>query len=196
MSDEFEWEDGPVIRYPLPMKDQSRRGLAAVPGSPLIATPALDADPLPAALSRIARIVSGTLELKEVFSQVAEVSGEVVPFEEMGVCRLVAPGSLRLYAIAGVNAADCESAECESGEDVRFQDFSPAIRPGQGAETRRINDAEQALDPAFRMDREILESGVRSALCCPLMSGKRHTGQVWFTSSRAFAFSEAHERAV
>src|SRR5262245_56548961 len=101
MSGEIEWEDGPVIRYPLPMKDQSRRGLAAIPGSPLIATPALDADPLPAALSRIACIVSGTLELKEVFAQVAEVAGEVVPFETMGVCRVVSPNRLRLYAIAG-----------------------------------------------------------------------------------------------
>src|SRR5262245_16067222 len=190
MSSEVEWEDGQVIRYPLPMKDPSRRGLAAVPGSPLTSSPSLEADPFPAALSRIARIVSGTLELKEVFSQVAQVAGEVVPFEAMGVCRVAAPNVLRLYAVAGV-----ATEECQEGDEVRFEDFSPAIRPGQCV-TRRIDDAVHVLDRNFEMDREILDSGDRALLCAPLLAGKRHVGQVWFTSSTPGVFTERHERAV
>ena len=194
MSSTIEWEDGPVLKYPSPMKEQSRRGLAVVPGSPLIGPPVDEYDPFPDALSRIARIVSGTLELKEVFSQVAEVAGEVLPFETMGVCRVVSPNTMRLYAIAG----DTEGCEDCQDEDVRFEDFSPAMRPGR-PETLRIDDAhhaEKGLDPEFPMDREILASGVRSLLCSPLMSGKRHSGQVWFTSSQPAAFDARHERAV
>ncbi len=190
MSSGIEWEDGPVITYSPIMKDQSQRGLAAVPGSPVIGTASPEADALTTALGRIARIVSGTLELKEVFSQVADVAGEVVPFEIMGVCRVVAPNVLRLYAVAGAG-----SDECEKGEDARFEEFSPAIRPGV-LTTRRMHDAIEGLDRDFRVDREILESGARALLCAPLLAGKRHAGQVWFSSSQPGVFSEAHVRTV
>jgi hypothetical protein len=54
----------------------------------------------------------------------------------MGVCRLAAPNVLRLYAVAGVAAE-----ECQEGDEVRFEDFSPDIRPGQMT-TRRIDDVQ------------------------------------------------------
>jgi transcriptional regulator with GAF, ATPase, and Fis domain len=176
---------GRVLRYASTMKDQSRGGLAVAPGP---AEP--EFDPFPAALSRVARIVSGTLELKEVFAQVAETTREVVPFETMGVCRVVHLNALRLYAIHG----DSIKAESDPNDEVRFEDFSPAIRPGVTA--RRMDDARQGLDASFPMDQEILESGARSLLCAPLMSGKRLAGQVWFTSSQPGVFFERHERAV
>ena len=65
-------------------------------------SPAFEADPLPAALSSIARIVSRTLELREVFLQVADAARAVLPFETMGVCRLESPDSMRRYAVAGL----------------------------------------------------------------------------------------------
>ncbi|HKQ97482.1 MAG TPA: sigma 54-interacting transcriptional regulator [Candidatus Polarisedimenticolia bacterium] len=166
------------------MKEQNRRGLAIVPGPA-----AADSDPFPGALSRIARIVSSTLELKEVFAQVAETAGEVLPFETMGVCRVVAPDTLKLYAVAGQEIDN--DPECT----VRFEDFSPGFRP-RPFESLRMNDAEHELDRNFEMDREILESGVRSLICAPLMTGKRIAGEVWFTSSQAAAFTERHEQAA
>ena len=190
MSDEIEWEDGPVLKYPPIMKDPSRRGLAAVPGSPLIGSSSPEADTLTAAIGRIARIVSGTLELKQVFAQVAEVAAEVVPFEAMGVCRVAGPNVLQLYAVAGDVGEDCKE-----GDEVSFEDFSPAIRPGQMV-TRRMEDAQAALDRTFPMDREILDGGDRALLCAPLLVGKRHAGQVWFTSSEPGVFTEMHERTV
>jgi transcriptional regulator with GAF, ATPase, and Fis domain len=190
MSSEIEWEDGPVITYRPIMKDQSRRGLASVPGSPIIGTHSAEADALTAALGRIARIVSGTLELKEVFAQVADVAGEIVPFEAMGVCRVAGPNLLQLYAVAGDVGEDCNE-----GDEARFEDFSPAIRPGQMT-TRRMEDATQTLDRSFPMDREILDGGDRALLCSPLLVGQRHAGQVWFTSSVPGAFTESHERTV
>src|SRR5262245_53315901 len=148
-----------------------------------------DYDPLPSALSRIARIVSGTLELKEVFAQVAEAASEVMPFETMGVCRLETPNVLRLYAAVG------KEKDAEPGMVVPVEDFSPIMRPRPGA-TQRIDDASTALDPAFAMDRKILEGGSRSLLGSSLMSGRRLSGEVWFTASRPGVFTERHERAA
>jgi transcriptional regulator with GAF, ATPase, and Fis domain len=184
MSDDLEPATARMLRYPSPMKDQNRRGFA------VLTTPATpESDPFPAALSRIARIISETLELKEVFHLVAETAGEVLPFETMGVCRLVAPDTFKLYAVAG------HEIDKDTGGVVRFDDFSPAMRPRPGV-TLRFNDAARELDRAFSMDEEILDSGVRSMLCSPLMGGKRLAGEVWFTSSEAGAFSEAHERTA
>src|SRR6185436_11314164 len=137
----------------------------------------IEADPFPSALSRIARIVSGTLELREVFSQVADVAREVLPFEAMGVCRLETPDVFRKYAVVGIEPED------ESPTSVaRIEDFFPAMRPQEGR-TQRFNDAPAELDPSYPMDLEILDCGVRSMLCSPLMSGARIDGELWFTSS-------------
>jgi transcriptional regulator with GAF, ATPase, and Fis domain len=153
-------------------------------------TQGIDPDPFPAALSRIARIVSGTLELREVFAQVADVAREVLPFEAMGVCRLETPDVFRKYAVVGIEPED------ESPTNVaRLEDFSPAMRPEPGR-TQRFNDAAAELDPDYPMDLEILECGVRSMLCSPLMSGSRIDGEVWFTSSHLGAFTERHEKAA
>src|SRR2546425_9741992 len=52
-------------------------------------------DPQVAALSRIARAVSETLELKDVFARVAEAAATVLPFDTMGVTRLETPDTVR-----------------------------------------------------------------------------------------------------
>jgi transcriptional regulator with GAF, ATPase, and Fis domain len=184
MIDALEAGRGRVLPFVAPMKNRAHPGLTAAPAG----TPP-QADRLPEALSRIARIVSGTLELKEVFAQVAEAARDVLPFETMGVCRVVPPDSLVLYAIAG------DPKKHDPEDVVHFDDFSPVIRPGLVV-MRRMEDAQIELDPSFPLDRDILESGVRAALCSALMSGKRHAGQVWFTSSQVGAFTEEHERAV
>jgi Nif-specific regulatory protein len=147
-------------------------------------------DPFPSVLSRIARIVSGTLELREVFAQVADTAREVLPFEAMGVCRLEGPDVFRKYAVAGF-----EPEEDDAAGVARLDEFSPAMRPQPGL-TLRFNDAAEELDPNYRMDLEILECGVRSMLCSPLMSGHRVEGEVWFTSSHVRAFGERHEKAA
>jgi transcriptional regulator with GAF, ATPase, and Fis domain len=166
------------------IKDPSSRRVVALPSSAV-----LDADPLPSALSRIARIVSETLELKDVFAQVAEAAAEVLPFEIMGVCRLEAPNLLRSYAVAGT------TVETDPEAVIRLEDFSPQFRPCPGA-TQRIDDAHATLNPEFRMDQKILSKGVQSMLCSSLMSGKQFAGEVWFTSPQPGAFSGRHERAA
>jgi transcriptional regulator with GAF, ATPase, and Fis domain len=157
--------------------------------APRTAAAAPEPDPYPEALGRIARIVSGTLELREVFSQVAEAAAAILPFDTMGVCRLEGSNRLRLYAIAGAPMDD------DPSKIVHLEDFSPAMRPRPG-KIHRIDDARATLDPSFPMDKELLESGVLSGLGAPLMSGGRLAGEVWFTASRPGAFISRHERAA
>ena len=151
-------------------------------------SPAAPESLLPAALGRIARIVSGTLELREVFAQVAEVAAEVLPFETMGVCRLETPNQLRNYAIAG------NGIEKDTSKVVGIEEFSPVMRPRLG-KAQRFDDA-GALDPDFPMDRQLLESGIRSGMGAPLTRGGRLAGEVWFTSSLPGAFTVHHETAA
>ncbi len=146
-------------------------------------------DPLPAALSRIARIVSGTLELKEVFSQVSEAASAVLSFEAMGVCKLEPPNLMRNYAMAG------DQQLTDPSEVVPLEDFSPLMRPTPGR-ILRIDEASEVLDPAFAMDRKILEDGVRSGLGAPLMRGGKLAGEVWFISTRPGAFELRDEKAA
>jgi Nif-specific regulatory protein len=173
-----------------------RRGANVSDAAPGVPSPASagsagpSADPFPEAVSRIARIVSGSLELRDVFTQVADAAGEVLPFETMGVCRLEGPNLLRRYATAG-GATEEHDVRCAA----RVEDFSPVMRPHAGR-VQRFEDAPRELDPAYPLDREILEAGVRSMICGPLMSGGRVDGEVWFTSSKAGAFQARHERVV
>src|SRR5713101_4880116 len=99
-------------------------------------------DPLAVALSRIARAVSESLELKEVFARVAEAAATVIPSDTMGVTRLETPDTMRRYAVAGKFAPE------DASRIFRLTDFSPPMRP-QIQGLGRIDDAARQLDPAF-----------------------------------------------
>jgi len=164
-----------------------RRRTAVSPGT--AASAPLETDPLAAALSRIARVVSETLELKDVFARVAEAAATVLPFETMGVSRLETPDTMRIYAVAG------SSKPADPSRVVRLDEFSPNLRPRPGNHGR-IDDATRTLDPDFPVDRDILQSGVRSILRTPLARGGQLAGTIWFTSARPGAFTADHETAA
>jgi transcriptional regulator with GAF, ATPase, and Fis domain len=168
-------------------KEDVRRGTAVPPA--VAVSVSKDTDPLAAALSRIARVVSETLELKDVFARVAEAAATVLPFETMGVSRLETPDTMRLYAVAGNLKAK------DPSRVVRLEDFSPRLRL-QPENIGRIDDATRTLDPDFPVDRDILQGGVRSILRAPLNRGGQLAGTVWFTSSRPDAFTADHEAAA
>src|SRR5688572_21161379 len=77
-------------------------GLSVVPkDGPRVAGLADDGSAaLVAALRRMARAVSETLELKDVFARVAEAAATTIPFEGMAVIRVERPGRLSLYSLA------------------------------------------------------------------------------------------------
>jgi transcriptional regulator with GAF, ATPase, and Fis domain len=144
-------------------------------------------DPLAAALGRIAQAVSGALELKDVFTGVAEAAATVLPFDIMAVSRNETPDECRVYAIFG-NTQDVPGA-------LRTEDFSPVLRVVPGSVVR-IGDADLELDQKYAFDRMILERDLRSGLRAPLVRGETLAGAVSFWSSRPGAFTVEHEGAI
>jgi transcriptional regulator with GAF, ATPase, and Fis domain len=147
----------------------------------------MSSDPVVSALSRIARVVATTLELKEVFARVAEAAATVLPFDVIIVERLEGPDTLKLYSFAGGSS--------EGPETARLADFSPALRPPSRC-AQRIDDLDQVLDPSFPADRAVQEQGWRSSLVAPVLRRKEVAGFVWLGSRRPQAFTAEHEAAL
>lgn len=142
-----------------------------------------------AVLSEIARVVAGTLELRDVFLRVSDAVAQVLSFDAMGVSRLEGDGTLVVYALAG------EGTEGEAGNRHRKDEMSDVLWP-DGTRVLRIDEANLQLDPARRLDREILRHGARSLLLAPLLRGDTLLGGLWFASRRPSAFSAQDEEAL
>ncbi len=147
----------------------------------------MPSDPVVSALSRIARVVATTLELREVFARVAEAAATVIPFDVIIVERLEGPDTLKLYSFAGGSSQGPDTA--------RLADFSPALRP-PGRCAQRIDDLDQVLDSSFPADRALQEQGWRSSLVAPVLRRKEVAGFVWLGSRHPRAFTADHEAAL
>jgi transcriptional regulator with GAF, ATPase, and Fis domain len=147
----------------------------------------MPSDPVVSALSRIARVVATTLELREVFARVAEAAATVLPFDVIIVERLEGPDTLKLYSFAGGSSQGPDTA--------RLADFSPALRPPSRC-AQRIDDLAQVLDPSFPADRAVQEQGWQSSLVAPVLRRKEVAGFVWLGSRRPRAFTADHEAAL
>ena len=128
---------------------------------------------LAAALARISQAISGTLELRDVFTAVADAAASVLPFEIMAVGRVESPDTFTVYAITG-NTEDVQRT-------FRTEDQSPGIRVQTGVIVR-IEDAGRDLDPGYAFDRMLQERGLRSGLRAPLARGDQLAGAVSFWS--------------
>jgi transcriptional regulator with GAF, ATPase, and Fis domain len=147
-------------------------------------------DALLAALGKMARAVSETLELRDAFARVADAAATLLPFEGMAVMRVTGPGTMELYSLAPYHPVPDPPKKT-----IRLEDFSPRIRPlTSGA--MRIDDLVPVLDPSFAVDRHFQEDKVRSALFAPLLRGDQLSGLVGVTSRRPSAFEAEHEAAL
>src|SRR5436309_8289488 len=146
-------------------------------------------DTLATALGRMARAVSETRELKEVFARVAEAAATVLPFDTMVVFRVEGPDAdtFALYSFAGMIA--------DEHRTIRFEDFSPAIRPLSSG-PRRIDDMADVLDPSFFVDERLQQEGIRSILHVPLLRGEQLGGFMGVGSREPGAFTAEHEAAL
>jgi transcriptional regulator with GAF, ATPase, and Fis domain len=142
-------------------------------------------------LSDIAETASETLELQRVFERVAASVRELIPFDNMGVVRVVDGGD---QAVMHAATFFSEDKECV-GQPCAFKDFSPRVRPHPGP-TPRVNDAVLELDRNFPMDARILEGGMRSSMWQPFFSGDVFTGGVWIDSNQPHAFNDEHEEVL
>src|SRR5687768_8822875 len=102
-------------------------------------------------LSQVAEIASETLELQDVFDRVATAVRELIPFENMGVVRIVGGDRAVLHA----TTVPCGDGHPKCTEPLPLTEWSPRIRPRPTANAR-VDDALRELDPSFRLDADIL----------------------------------------
>ncbi len=160
--------------------------------SPLdrVSLPPGDSEALVAALGRVARAVSETLELKDVFARVAEAAATLLPFDSMAVMRVAEPGTMLFYSLASP-----DKKEPSATKTVRLSDFSPRIRP-RASGVLRLDDLAPLLDTRFVVDGHLRANGARSALFAPLKRGDQLGGLVAATSRLPSAFEAGHETVL
>src|SRR5262249_49605550 len=144
-------------------------------------------------LSDIAEIASETLELQQVFPRVAAAVRKVIPFDNMGVVRLVDGDRVVLHAttLEHEGCAGCD----DCAESASLSAWSPRWRPHSGP-TLRIGEARSELDPSYAMDAKVLAGGLRSALWEPFKSGEAFAGGVWLCSYAPYTYTSEHQAVL
>ncbi|MBP7146383.1 MAG: sigma 54-interacting transcriptional regulator [Acidobacteria bacterium] len=141
-------------------------------------------------LSQIAEVASETLDLQEVIHRVAMPLRDLVPFDNLGVVRIV-DGER-----AVIHATTVELTECSGcTEPAPLASWSPRLRPRPGP-IPRIDDACLELDRSFPGDADILDGGVRSGMWEPFRVSGPFTGGVFLSAKRPLAFAEEHQEIL
>jgi transcriptional regulator with GAF, ATPase, and Fis domain len=152
--------------------------------------PSLDAEALASVLTEVAEIASETLELQEVFDRVATSVRRIIPFDNMGVVRIIDDDRAVLHA----STVPCKNAvECPG--PIPLTSWSPRMRPRPGPNPR-IDDAQVEFDPAFTFDARALQGGVRSGMWEPFRSTNSLRGGVWLAAYRPRAFTDEHQEVL
>jgi len=151
----------------------------------------IDARAVAAVLSEIAEIASETIELREVFPRVATAVRRILPFDNMGVVRIVDGDRVVLHA----TTLSDQDLGCECSDPMRLCDWSPRWRPRPGPNFR-IDDARAELDPTFPMDAKVIAGGMGSGLWEPFRIGNSFVGGVWLCADEAHAYSDADQETL
>ena len=148
-----------------------------------------DSESVARVLARIAETASETLELQEVFGRVAGYVRELIPFDNMGVVRIVDGERAVLHATTRPYE---DPANCR---EMPLTAWSPRWRPTPGP-SPRIEDAQSELDPSFPMDAEMLCAGFGSGLWEPFRAGNTFVGGVWLCAQAEHAFTDDHQKIL
>jgi transcriptional regulator with GAF, ATPase, and Fis domain len=148
----------------------------------------IDVESVTSVLSEIADIASETLELDEVFDRVADSVRKLIPFDNMGVVRIVDGERAMLHA----TTMDC-GGKCV--DPLPLDSWSPRWRPRPGP-NQRIDDARAELDPRFPLDARVIEGGLGSGMWAPFRHGNSFVGGIWVCSQRTHAFTDEHEERL
>jgi len=142
-------------------------------------------------LAEIAETASETLELQEVFNRVAASVRLLIPFDNMGVVRIL-DGK---FAVVHAATFDCEKGDTRCSAPTPLTEWSPRLRPRPDL-SMKIDDAEAELDPAFPLDAQVIKVGVRSSLWEPFRTRDAFTGGVWLSSFTPRAFTPEHQEVL
>src|SRR5262245_2356732 len=152
----------------------------------------IDAASVAAVLSEVAEIASETLEMQEVFERVANTIRRIIPFDNMGVVRLVDDERAVLHASTVV---PCKAEGVVCSGPVPLTSWSPRMRPRPGPNPR-IEDALDEFDPSYPFDARALQGGVRSGMWEPFRSTNSLRGGVWLASYRPHRFTDEHQAVL
>ena len=140
------------------------------------------------ALAAVARTLGETIELRQVFARVADAARIALPFDRMRVATFEGHDGFRMHA------AEQDRAPARDGAIlITRADLSP--RFWREFVVERL-DVLRDLDPAYRWERETIESGHRSIIRAMLRVGDRNLGVLAFASRQPDIFTEEHESIV
>ncbi len=153
--------------------------------------PGFEAGELEFALSSVAHAISTSLELDAVWERVAEACRVVVPFDGMGISRYESGDRVRVAIAARVVPAD------ELNERIFLRtEYSPRLWLNDDNLLVLVRDAASELDPAYPVDRALLELGIRSILKLPLGRGAASHGALILVAVEPNRFDESHARGL
>lgn len=142
-------------------------------------------------LAEIAETAAETLELQDVFDRVAEAIRRLIPFDNMGVVRIVGGDRAVLHA----TTVPCAQHQAECFEPEPLDSWSARLRPRPGP-IPRVQDAARELDATYPVDGMLLSKGVASSMWEPFRMAGSFYGGVWLSSFRAAAFTDQHQEKI
>jgi transcriptional regulator with GAF, ATPase, and Fis domain len=133
------------------------------------------------ALAELLPTIAATLDIREVFNRVSEVTRRVLPHDAMGLALLDEDGvHARIYAVSS-------AVDFERPETVRIDDGERRLL-GRADAFEVVEDI--SSDPVWR-SRPPGQAGLRSLLRVPIAAGEGFTGGISFFARSAGAFSAA-----
>ena len=147
--------------------------------------PSIDAEDVVRVLSEIAQVASVKEDLPEILGRVATAIRRVIPFDNMGVVRIVDDER-------AVNHASTTPGHVDP---IALTSWSPRIRPRPGPYPR-VEDARVECDPTFPIDAKFLEWGLLSSIWEPILSTETLRGGVWLGSRQPHAFTHDHQNVM
>jgi diguanylate cyclase (GGDEF)-like protein/PAS domain S-box-containing protein len=134
-------------------------------------------------LNNIARIISSSLQIEEVFDAFANEMEKLIAFDRLSVAFLDESGSyLRIFA---------SGARTDSGWGM--ESLIPLVGTGPGwvvLNEKHYIQNDTLKEPRFIEDQFLLEDGIRSYILLPLESRRRVVGTFGLGSRKESAFSE------
>jgi diguanylate cyclase (GGDEF)-like protein len=142
-------------------------------------------------LAEITQRVNEGLRIKEILDHVYESFSSLIPYDRIGLALLEEDNTVVRSFWARSEAMEIKLPVGYSAvlAGSSLEDIFSTGRP------RILNDLEDYIEkhPNSDSTRRIVEEGMRSSLTCPLVAKGQPVGFLFFSSTKANTYSEAHQ---
>lgn len=141
-------------------------------------------------LARVTEVVAGGVLLEEVLDLVFDSFRPLIPYDRIGLALLDQEGKTIEARWARSDAPEIKLGGGYS-EAVAETSLGEVLSSGQ---PRILNDLEAYLRerPSSHSTRLVVEEGMKSSLTCPLMVNDQAMGCLFFSSTEASTYRDAH----